>query len=210
MTNIFVSSAREDAECSEHILEGLEAKGYSIWREPPSLSLEAFLPSQTSRTKEENAILGSATVILIWSGHAAQAEQVKQQLSFAQQLKKQVLSIVIDTTGLPPALVTSTLSLVSQPPCADAVAQLLLHLPAADSTDPLITISRDMTNERILTRKEAIDTAATLLKQDAYRERVLALLEYVASNDTMTGVRDKAQEVLDAEKGGQTPPQRSS
>jgi hypothetical protein len=38
-----------------------------------------------------------------------------------------------------------------------------------------------------------------MLKRDEHREAVLALLEYLAHNDLMMGVRDKAQEVLDAD-----------
>ena len=38
-----------------------------------------------------------------------------------------------------------------------------------------------------------------MLKRNEHREAVLALLEYMARNDIMMGVRDKAQEVLDAD-----------
>ncbi len=34
MTQIFVSHSPNDAECAEQIRQGLEAKGYSVWREP--------------------------------------------------------------------------------------------------------------------------------------------------------------------------------
>src|SRR5436305_2172460 len=38
-----------------------------------------------------------------------------------------------------------------------------------------------------------------MLKRDEQREAVLAMLEYLAQNDLMMGVRDKAQDVLDAD-----------
>ena len=38
MTQIFVSLTSMDAECAKQILQVLEARGYSIWREPTSLS----------------------------------------------------------------------------------------------------------------------------------------------------------------------------
>src|SRR5207244_4481679 len=42
------------------------------------------------------------------------------------------------------------------------------------------------------------------------REAVLAILEYLASNDLMMGVRDKAQEVLDADARKAAPPAPSN
>ena len=43
-------------------------------------------------------------------------------------------------------------------------------------------------------------TIAEMLQRGERREAMLALLEYLATKDTMIGVRDKAQEVLDIEK----------
>ena len=61
-------------------------------------------------------------------------------------------------------------------------------------------------HEHILVRKDAIDHAAEMLKQNEHREEVLAILEYLTHNDLMMGVREKAQKVLDADAKRATPP----
>lgn len=194
MTTIFVSHAREDTESAEQIRQGLEALGYKVWREPTSLSMESILYPRTI----ENVILGSAAVILVWSSSAAQSEWVQRHILFAQRLKKLIMPIVIDGTDLPPTLIVNTI-ITSQVPCTDVVKQLPPIFPQPDSTDSLIKISEQAAHEYIRIRKEAIDQAAEMLKQNEHREEVLAILEYLAQNDQMMGVRDKAQEVLDAD-----------
>src|SRR5713226_1102470 len=99
MTTIFVSHTKEDADCAERIRQGLEAKGYTTWREPTSLTMESILYPRTI----ENVILSSAAVVLVWSSSAASAasaEWVERHILFAQQLKKPIVPVVIDGTGL--------------------------------------------------------------------------------------------------------------
>ena len=203
MTTIFVSHTKEDTDCAEHIRCGLEAKGYTTWREPPSLTLESILYPRTI----ENVILGSAAVVLVWSSSATQSEWVERHMLFAQSLKKPIFPIVLGGTGLPNTLVSVT-PIPGQALCTDATASLMAlpMFPAPQSTDPLIKLSEQAAHEFIRIRKEAIDQAAGMLKQNERREEVLAILEYLAHNDLMTGVRDKAQKVLDADaKKGTTP-----
>ena len=201
MTQIFLSYASKDAECAEKICQGLEARGYSVWREPTLLSMESILYPRTI----ENVILGSAAVILVWSSSAAQSEWVERHVLFAQRLKKLIVPVVIDGTGLPPTLIVDT-TITSQVPCADVVNQLPPNFPQPGSADPLIKLSEQAAHEFIRERKAAIDQAAEMLKRGEHREAVLAILEYLAHNDLMMGVRDKAQEVLDADaKKGTTP-----
>jgi len=205
MTNIFVSHTKENAECAEQIRQGLEAKGYAVWREPPSLTLESILYPRTI----ENVILGSVAIVLVWSSSAAQSEWVKWHTLFAQDLKKLVLPVVIDGTNLPNTLVVDT-PIMSQASCIDAIVQLLQHLPSPQSTDPLILLIEQAAHEFIRVRKEAIDAAAEMLKRDEHQEEVLALLKYLASKDTITGVREKAQGVLDAGTKKAVTPQQPS
>src|SRR2546421_12248353 len=115
MTQIFVSNAKNDAECAEKIRQGLEAGGYSTWQEPTSLSMESILYPRTI----ENVILGSAAVILVWSSSAAQPEWVERPVLFAQGLKKLIVPIVIDGTALPPTLIVDT-TILGEVPCVDA------------------------------------------------------------------------------------------
>ena len=194
MTQIFVSHTQDDAECAEQIRQGLEAKGYNVWREPASLSMESILYPRTI----ENDLLRSAAIVLVWSSKAARSEWVERHILFAQRLTKLIVPVVIDGTGLPTTLIVDTI-IKGQVPCTDVVKQLPPVLPQPDSKDLLIKLSEQAAHEFIRERKAAIDQAAEMLKQNEHREEALALLEYLAHNDLMMGVRDKAQEVLDAD-----------
>jgi hypothetical protein len=194
MTAIFVSYAQEDATCAELILKSLEARGYSVWREPKTLQLSDVLYPRTI----ENVILGSAAVVLVWSSNAAHSEWVERHILFAQRLKKPIFPILLDGTDLPNTLVMAT-SLTSQAPCTDLAPQLVPLLPQPGTTDPLVKVSEQAAHEFIRIRKEAVDQAAEMLKRDEQREAVLAILDYLAHNDLMMGVRDKSQAVLDAD-----------
>jgi hypothetical protein len=201
MTQIFVSHTKEDVACADHIRQRLEVKGYSAWREPTSLSIESILYPRTI----ENVILGSAAVILVWSSSAAQSEWIERNILFAQRLKKLILPVVIDGTDLPNTLV-SVSPITSQASCTDVIAQLPPDFPQPGSEEPLIKLSEQAAHEFIRIRKEAIDQAAEMLQRGEHREEVLAILEYLAHNDLMMGVRDKAQEALDADARRATPP----
>src|SRR5437660_8674249 len=104
MTTIFVSHTKEDTDCAEHIRQSLEAKGYTTWREPTSLTMESILYPRTIET----VILGSAVLVLVWSSSAAQSEWIERHILFTQQLKKPIIQVVLDGTGLPPTLIVNT------------------------------------------------------------------------------------------------------
>src|SRR5512135_808169 len=104
MTTIFVSHAKEDAACAETIRKGLETRGYSVWREPPTLSLKSL---QYTRTVE-NALLGSAAIVLLWSSSAAGSEWVERHILLAQRLKKPLFPVVLDDPDLPNTLIVDT------------------------------------------------------------------------------------------------------
>lgn len=201
MTQIFVSHSSNDADCAEQIRRGLETKGYSVWREPTSLSMESILYPRTV----ENVILGSAAVILVWSSSAAQSEWVERHILFAQRLKKLIVPVVIDSTELPTTLIVDTI-ITNQVPCRNAAAQLPPDFPRPDSTDTLTKLCELAAHEFIRKRKEAIDQAAEMLRKNEHREAVLAILEYLGHHDLMTGVRERAQEVLDADAKKDTSP----
>ena len=71
--------------------------------------------------------------------------------------------------------------------------QLPPNFPQPGSADPLIKLSEQAAHEFIRERKEAIDQAVEMLKQHEHREAVLAILEYLAHNDQMMGVREKVR-----------------
>src|SRR5436309_11225800 len=132
MTTIFVSHAQANTDCAETIRRGLEAKSYTLWREPGYPG-----PGQTSYPRLiENAILRSAAVVLLWDGAAAKTEWVERHIQFALRLKKRVLPIMLDGTALPNTLIVENV-ISCHLPCDEAVPQLLPHLPQPESTDPL-------------------------------------------------------------------------
>jgi TIR domain len=194
MLHIFVSHAFQDAACAEQIRHGLETGGYTTWREPASLSIESILYPRTI----ENVILGSTALVLVWSGSAARSDWVERHLLFAQQLQKPILPVLLDGTTLPNTLV-GVAPINSSTSCVDAVAQLLPLLPPFVSEGSLLKLAEQAAHQYIRERKEAIDAASTMLRQlpnGRQREAVLAILEYLAQNDLMDGVREKAREAL--------------
>lgn len=203
MTHIFVLHSAEDAACAEQIRQGLEAKGYSVWRPSASVQMSDLLYPRTAETH----ILESAAVMLVWSQSAAQAEWVERQVLFVQQLRKSLITLVLDGTALPNTLVTVT-TMTAQSPCSDVVAQVLQSalLPAPGSTDALVVLWEQAAHEFISKRRAAIQQAAEMLTRNEQREAVLAVLEYLAHNDLMNGVRESAQEVLAAEHARQASP----
>lgn len=118
-TQIFVSHTRDDAACAESICHGLEARGYNVWQEPSSLSMESILYPRTI----ENVILGSASFILVWSSSAASSEWVERHILFAQRLKKLIVPVMIDDTDLLPTLIVNTI-ITNQVPSAKVMEQL--------------------------------------------------------------------------------------
>src|SRR5947209_4089361 len=175
MTTIFVSSTKEDAECAAQVRTGLEAQGYTVWREPPTLD-----PSSPTYPRViETALLGSGAMVLIWSKDAAAAPEVGRLILFAQQLQKQVVPVVIDSSNLPNTL-ASVEHCTSQAPYTDVLPQLLPLLPTPNSKDALIVLSEQAANTAIGKRKEAIRVATAMLQRNEQREAVLAVLEYLA------------------------------
>ena len=100
----------------------------------------------------------------------------------------------LDETSLPSTLLGESLS--GEEPCSAVVEQVLPRLPAPGSTDPLLTLGEQASDTSLRVRKEAIDQTSAMLQRGEHREAVLAILEYLARNDLMSGVREKAQEVL--------------
>src|SRR5437660_563949 len=191
MVAIFVSHASQEVEYAEYMRQGLETRGYTTWREPVSLELTMFLSPQTF----ERSLLRSACVLVVWSRNAAASQQVAQHLMLAQRLKKSQVVVLLDATPLPASL--------AHAPCVAAQAsrdedllRLVPLLPSPQSNDALILLWEQAAHDLVSERKAAIDVAAQILSRGEHREEVLALLDYLAQTDLMTGVRDKSQEVL--------------
>src|SRR6266480_2592300 len=97
MTTIFLSFAKEDTACADQIRQGLEAAGYSVWREP-----DFPTPSEQSYPYVvENAILSSAAVVVLWSHSAVSFAWTKRHILIAQRFFKPLVPVRLDETNLP-------------------------------------------------------------------------------------------------------------
>ena len=197
MNQIFVTCAQNDIECVKQICNGLKMNGYSIWRD----TLDVIQTSQVSRQEAEIGILGSIGVIAEWSPSAAQSEVLRQNLIFAQRLKKPILLVVLNQTELPKDL-THASFIQSTPPCTGIVRLLLQHLPSSGSPNPLDRLSLNRLYERAAAEcerksvsKKTIEDAKKLLT-GMYREESLALVEYIAQIDVRGGIKDETQTML--------------
>jgi hypothetical protein len=202
MTSIFISHAKENGDCAEQLRKGLETRGYAVWREPGYPD-----PNSASYPRMiENAILGSAAVVLVWSNAASQSAWVERHILFTQQLKKSLYVIALDQTNLPSILISIS-SIPIQNSCMDAVSSLiaLSGFPPPQLVDPLSRLYEQAAHEFNRERKAAIDQAAEMLKRNEYRAAVLALLEYMAKHDVMMGIREKAQEVINTDANAMSP-----
>jgi hypothetical protein len=206
MTTIFLSRAGEDRACADEIGNGLEAHGYTLWRAP-----DFPTPREQSYPYViENAILGSAALILLWSRHAAADPWSKRHLLIAQRFFKPVVPVTLDATALPNTLTTETPIAVTAS-CQDAVALMLPRLPAPDQSSALLKLCEQASQyKHMRLQKQAIEQAAQMLQKGEQREETLAVLEYLSQSDLMTNVREKAQGVLAAATQQQQQPQQRS
>jgi hypothetical protein len=190
---IFVLSAPEDLTRAEQIIHGCEALGYQTRPRSQSLQFHEII----SPTSQEQMIVGSAVCILLWSQAAAQSEEVERFLLFAQRLQKNIIVLTLDAAPLPTTLVAVKMIAI-QHPCDHCMEQISSFLLPPASQDALQSLAERASHEYIRERKAAIEQAASMLQHNEQREAVLALLEHLAQHDTITSVRDKAQEVLNA------------
>lgn len=196
MTSLFLLHASEDAARAESLRTSLTIQGYRVWCEPLSLPVSDMLDPRAI----ENAILGSAVVLLLWSRCAARSAEVARHLPFALSLKKAVVLLLLDQTGLP-ATLDSFPPFMVQSLCTDIVTQLMQEslLPPPDSVDPLFTLAQLAASSLLSERKAAVQQANAMLERNEQRPAVLALLGYLAQHDLITGVRELAQEALDTD-----------
>src|SRR5262249_10238458 len=149
---------------------------------PLSLQVSDILDPHTI----ENAILGCAVVLLLWSRSAAHSAEVARHLPFALHLKKAILLLMLDQTGLPATL-------DDFPPFevhsrwTDIVTQLMQDslLPSPDSVDPLFTLSQLAASNLLSERKAAVRQAKEMLQRNEHRAAVLAIVSYLARHDLM-------------------------
>jgi hypothetical protein len=121
MTRLFLIHSEQDTPCADRLRHDLTAQGYTIGQ----------------GTDWQQGITESRAVVVVWSAAAAQAARVTEQIERAQWGHKRLLVVATDSTALPDALATAP-TIHSAPPCTDAAAQLLPHLPPATAGDTLL------------------------------------------------------------------------
>ena len=208
MTRIFLlhTTAIEDLDCATRIRQDLNLRGYTVYDEVQSLDSQQKL----YQNSPQSALVGSAAVILLWSGAAAHSEWVWNAVRFAQQLKRQVLLVALDNSVLP-AMLQGTTTILAIPPYDTIVAALDSALPPAQSNDPLLAIYEQAVDVSPEKRKAALEAAGNLFTRGRNTQQqpaLLALLECLAQFDPITSVQERAKETLNmlhAKAGGHTP-----
>lgn len=204
MTQIFLIYIQEDEECGAQLRHDLEAQGYSVYHGVDPTNSPMFTSASVDRS-----IRGSTAIVLVWSKSAARSGWVEHHILLAQRLQKRIVPLVTDGMDLPITLV-NVVPIIATPPCVNVVEQILPQLPPPTDDNLLNTLLLQSSHEYIRERKAAIQQAAELLERGEHREPILAVLEDIARNDLMQGVREMAQAVLDAEATRQQPMIRPS
>jgi len=199
MTHIFLLHAIEDQTCASRIRQDLNVRGYAVDDEIQTLDVGAKLYPHTAKS----ALVASAAVILLWSSYASRNERVWNAVKFAQQLKRQILPVTLDSTAFPEML-PGAVPTLAQLPCDTIAASLASSLPPAQSNDPLFALYEQAVDLSQPVRIEAIERAATMLQNPQYRsgqvhDALLALLTCLAQDDPITSVCEKAQEVMNTQ-----------
>ena len=199
MTHLFLLHATEDNPCATRIRQDLNTRGYAVDDEIQTLDVGAMLYKPSAKS----ALVASAAVILLWSGNATRNERIWNVVRFAQQLKRPILPVTLDSTAFPETL-PGAVPTLAQLPCDNIVASLVSSLPPAQSNDPLFAIYEQAIDMSQPARIEMIERAAAMLQSSQYRsgqahDALLALLECLAKDDPITSVREKAQAVINAQ-----------
>ncbi len=188
MTRLFVLHADADATCADRIMLDLTTSGYHVDKDVQAFDANGELQPYTPKLN----IVGCAAVILLWSVDAPQAEKVHNALLFAQGMHKNIVVVTLDNVPLPATLQTSQTITSSRAACDTLATSLAPYLPPTHNTDPLLIIYEQAIDASAPVRKEAIERAEEMLQQGQHRKEVRALLEILASDDTITSVSDAA------------------
>jgi hypothetical protein len=196
MTRLFVLHADADAVCADRLALDLTNSGYHVDKDVQAFDAKGELQPYTPKLN----LVGCAAVIVLWSPDTPQAEMVRNALSFAQGMHKYLVTIALDNVLVPATLQSSQTVTSSRATCDTLAALLMPHLPPTQNTDPLLTIYEQAIDASAPVRIEAIAHAEAMLKNGQHRRRVSALLEVLASDDTITSVSDAAYEAISRTK----------
>jgi len=196
MTRLFVLHADADATCADRIMVDLTTGGYHVDKDVQAFDANGELQPYTPKLN----LVGCAAVILLWSVDTPQAEKVHNALQFAQGMHKNIVAVTLDNVLLPATLQTSQTITSSRATCDTLAALLARHLPPTHNIDPLLTLYEQAIDASAPVRKEAIERAEEMLKQGQNHKEVRALLEILASDDTITSVSDAAYDVISRTK----------
>lgn len=188
MTQLFLIHSDTDTPCAVQVRRDLTAQGYTVWQ----ASGTAPGPANAQRERADG-IRGSSAFVLVWSTAAAQSPAITQDIADALRYHRPLLPIITDGTALPPAL-SSVTAIGNAPPCDDAVAQLLPHLPPPDHDDPLLRL---LTHAQSSERVQGIEQAALLLASGERQDELLALLTDISHHDLFPSVSEAARAALE-------------
>ena len=192
MTRLFILHADADAVCADRLALDLTTSGYHVDKDVQAFDAKGELQPYTPKLN----LVGCAAVIVLWSPDTPQAEIVRNALQFAQGMHKSIVTVALDNVLVPATLQTSQTITSSRATCDTLAPSLVPHLPPAHNTDPLLTLYEQAIDASAPVRREAIDRAEEMLEQGQHRKEVRALLEILASDDTITSVSDAAYEVI--------------
>ena len=198
MTHLFLLHATEDQTCATRIRQNLNVRGYAVDDEIQTFDVSKMLYKPSAKS----ALVASAAVILLWSSNAARNERIWNAVRFAQQLKRPILPVTLDSTAFPETL-PGAVPTLAQLPCDNIAASLASSLPPAQSNDPLFALYEQAVDMSQPARIEMIERAATMLQSSQYRsgqghDALLALLNCLAKDEPITSVREKAQETMNS------------
>ena len=94
MSDIFISYARRESSIAKQLATALERKGFSIWWDH---QIKAGL---SWANEIENELAGAKCVIVLWSENSVNSEWVKEEASYARDLKK-LIPVIVEDVEIP-------------------------------------------------------------------------------------------------------------
>ncbi|MCS4432871.1 TIR domain-containing protein [Aquiflexum gelatinilyticum] len=100
-SSIFLSYSRDDYKSVQQIQTLLREKGIMVWIDQESIYAGENWPKAIGE-----GIAKQSKFMLLWSKHAAKSHFVEFEWNTALALKKKIIPVLLDTTPLPPTLIS--------------------------------------------------------------------------------------------------------
>lgn len=96
---IFISYSHHDRALVTPVVGLLRVSKARVFHD-----LDSIEPGRKWKEEIENALERAALVMIFWCTHSARSDEVRRELEFALELKKDILPVLLDRTPLIPAL----------------------------------------------------------------------------------------------------------